>query len=262
MKISKLNGPLNPKIIRKNTKYIIINKFPDEQIYEESAEFIDMQIAYMDFLNSVLDKTSLLELLNYLNIQIELETIDKAISEISKTNEADELIEYFVKSYIEEIYGANTALLLKLLVNHWLLNNGYSMIIFYPSYLRGFDQLIAEGADNNLLKKMVQNFYRDTNYMNNVSPIKSLEEIITQLLSMKSVLNNQFGILKLSIFGSYAKNKQCEYSDLDLVIQTKEEIISSQLHSIDDYLTAILGITVNSVTDGTFIKDKVIIEVF
>lgn len=262
MKISKLNGPLNPKIIRKNTKYIIIDRFPDEQIYEESVEFIDMQIAYMDFLNSVLCRTSLLNLLDYLNIQIEIETIDKAISEISKMNEADELIEYFVNSYVEEVYGINTVLLLKLLLNHWLLNNGYSMIIFYPSYLRGFDQLIAEGADNSLLKKMVQNFYRDTYYKNNVSPIKTLEDIISQLLSMKMVLNNQFGILKLSIFGSYAKNKQCEYSDLDLVIQTKEKIGSFQLQSIDDYLTATLGIIVNSVTDGTFIKDKVVIEVF
>jgi predicted nucleotidyltransferase len=262
MKISKLNGPLNPKIIRKNTKYIIIDKFPDEQIYEESVEFIDMQIAYMDFLNSVLDNTSLLELLNYLNVHVELEIIDKAISSISKTCDVDELIEYFVKSYVDLVYGANTALLLKLLVNHWLLNNGYSMIIFYPSYLRGFDQLIAEGADNGLLKKMVQNFYRDTYYKNNVSPIKTLEDITSHLLSMKMVLNNQFGILKLSIFGSYAKNKQCEYSDLDLVIQTKEEMGSFQLQSIDDYLTATLGIIVNSVTDGTFIKDKVIIEVF
>lgn len=262
MKINKLNGPLNPKIIRKNTKYIIIDRFPDEQIYEESVEFIDMQIAYMDFLNSDLCRTSLLNLLNYLNIQIELETIDKAISEISKTNEADQLIEYFVKSYVEEVYGVNTVLLLKLLVNHWLLKNGYSLIIFYPSYLRGFDQLIAEGADNSLLKKMIQNFYRDTNYKNNVSPIKTLEDIIVKLLSMKNVLINQFGIRKLSIFGSYAKNKQSEYSDLDLVVESKEIMGNHQLQSLDDYLTAILGMTVNSVTDGTFIKDKVIIEVF
>ncbi|MDY0277647.1 MAG: nucleotidyltransferase domain-containing protein [Acholeplasma sp.] len=262
MKISKLNGPLNPKIIRKNTKYIIIDKFPDEQIYEESVEFIDMQIAYMDFLNSVLDNSSLLELLTYLNVHVELVIIDKAINSVSKICDADELIEYFVKSYVDVVYGTNTILLLKLLVNHWLLNNGYSMIIFYPSYLRGFDQLIAEGADNSLLEKMVQNFYRDTYYKNNVSPIKTLEDITSHLLSMKMVLNNQFGILKLSIFGSYAKNKQCEYSDLDLVIQTKEKMGSFQLQSIDDYLTATIGITVNSVTDGTFIKDKVIIEVF
>ena len=67
MKINKLNGPLNPKIIRKNTKYIIIDRFPDEQIYEESVEFLDMQIAYMEFLNSVLCRTSLLNLLDYLN---------------------------------------------------------------------------------------------------------------------------------------------------------------------------------------------------
>jgi uncharacterized protein len=262
MKISKLNGPLNPKIIRKNTKYIIIDRFPDEQIYEESVELIDMQIAYMDFLNSSLCKTSLLNLLNYLNIHFELEAIDKAISELSKTNEAEQLIEYFVKSYIEEVYGINTVLLLKLLVNHWLLKNGYSLIIFYPSYLRGFNQLIAEGADISLLKKMIQNFYRDTYYKNNISPIKTLEGIMTQLLSMKAVLNNQFGILKLSIFGSYAKNKQCEYSDLDLLVETKEKIGDHQLQSLDDYLTAILEITVSSVTDGTFIKDKVIVEVF
>jgi len=181
---------------------------------------------------------------------------------MSKIREVDELIKFFVKSYIDVIYDNNTVLLLKLLANHWLLQNGYSMIIFYPSYLRGFDQLIADGADTSLLEKMIRNFYQDTYYKNNIGLVKTMEEFSTQLKSIKGVLNNQFGIVKLSIFGSYAKNRQCEYSDLDLLIEIKEEMGSYHLQSLDDFLSAILGITVNSVTDGAFIKDKVIVEVF
>jgi len=48
------------------------------------------------------------------------------------------------------------------------------------------------------------------------------EDIIKYLSSKKSDFKTKYGISKMIIFGSFAKNRQSDDSDLDLAIDTNE----------------------------------------
>lgn len=44
-------------------------------------------------------------------------------------------------------------------------------------------------------------------------------EILTILKSEKQILQSEFGVKKIALFGSYSKNEQTENSDIDLYVE-------------------------------------------
>ncbi|MBM9546091.1 nucleotidyltransferase domain-containing protein [Leptospira sp. 201903074] len=49
--------------------------------------------------------------------------------------------------------------------------------------------------------------------------VESKKELIEQLTKIKPILNNNFGVLKIGIFGSFAKDKVNSDSDVDLLVE-------------------------------------------
>ncbi len=262
MKLEKIKGETNPKIIRKITKYLVEGKFPDEQIYEESDAFKVEEDKFRKFLLKDLSTDSLRNIAESLEVEIDESYSKNIIYELSKIKDAEAVISFFADKYINHNYGEYTFILLKLCTNWWLNKNNYSMIIFYPSYMRGINQLIDEKEDFKLIEKMIKNFYQDTFYKNEKHIVRTELDIKQKLTKLKPVLEHQFKVKHVKLFGSYAKNKQTQFSDIDLIVETYENINENDLKSLDDYLSAILEIKVNSVLDGSFIKDKIITEVF
>jgi len=50
----------------------------------------------------------------------------------------------------------------------------------------------------------------------------SSREIINHLRAEKAFLREEFGVLSIGLFGSYAKNLQTSDSDIDLLVELKE----------------------------------------
>ncbi|MBF0337738.1 MAG: nucleotidyltransferase family protein [Nitrospirae bacterium] len=51
----------------------------------------------------------------------------------------------------------------------------------------------------------------------------SLQEVIGVLREHKDVLVNKFGVTDIAIFGSYVRNEQKKRSDIDILIELKQE---------------------------------------
>ncbi|PJZ86933.1 nucleotidyltransferase family protein, partial [Leptospira levettii] len=51
--------------------------------------------------------------------------------------------------------------------------------------------------------------------------VESKKELIEELTKIKPILNNNFGVLKIGIFGSFAKDKVNSDSDVDLLVEMK-----------------------------------------
>jgi len=49
--------------------------------------------------------------------------------------------------------------------------------------------------------------------------VESKNELIEELTKIKPTLNNNFGVLKIGIFGSFAKDKVNSDSDVDLLVE-------------------------------------------
>ena len=60
------------------------------------------------------------------------------------------------------------------------------------------------------------------------------DELISTLVSVKKDLHQRFGIEKIALFGSYARDEATDDSDVDIVIlEIKEKNFLNRLNAID-----------------------------
>jgi len=66
------------------------------------------------------------------------------------------------------------------------------------------------------------------------------EDIMHFLLTHKTVLESQFGVVKIGLFGSYARGEAREDSDIDVAVELAKENIADRyfglLHYLEDNL--------------------------
>jgi predicted nucleotidyltransferase len=56
------------------------------------------------------------------------------------------------------------------------------------------------------------------------------DKVLEELRHLKPVLEKQYGVMRIGIFGSFAKNKIREDTDIDVVIELKEPDLFSLVH--------------------------------
>ena len=78
---------------------------------------------------------------------------------------------------------------------------------------------------------------------------KVLQEIIQVLKEHQEELKETYKVKRLKIFGSYAKNKQTEKSDLDLMVSFEETPTLLEFIDLKEYSEGITGIKVDLVTE-------------
>ncbi|MGO4889917.1 nucleotidyltransferase family protein [Anaerobacillus sp. MEB173] len=75
-----------------------------------------------------------------------------------------------------------------------------------------------------------------------------------QIKASKKFLQEEYGIKKIGIFGSYARNEQQDSSDVDILIES-EKALGLEFLSIKYYLEDILGVKVDLATE-TMLKPQ------
>ena len=93
--------------------------------------------------------------------------------------------------------------------------------------------------------------------------MKSLEEI-TQILQIhQELLQERFRVSQMQVFGSYAKGEQTINSDVDILIRYDRPPTLWMLGELRDYLTEVLGVRVDIVTEKGLkprIRERVLTE--
>ncbi|OGU16658.1 MAG: hypothetical protein A2X61_16250 [Ignavibacteria bacterium GWB2_35_12] len=74
--------------------------------------------------------------------------------------------------------------------------------------------------------------------------IQELKNIIN---AQKSNLIRNYGIKEIAIFGSYIRNENTEISDLDILVDFKQQPSLLKFINMKNYLTDLLGIKVDLV---------------
>jgi predicted nucleotidyltransferase len=78
--------------------------------------------------------------------------------------------------------------------------------------------------------------------------MKTKEQIIDMLKKEFDYLKKEFGVSRIALFGSYARNEQSENSDIDILVEFKRPIGFFTFIHLEDYLTDKLGSKVDLVT--------------
>ena len=85
--------------------------------------------------------------------------------------------------------------------------------------------------------------------------------IIRRLKNINYQLNRDFGVSKIGIFGSYARNAQGKDSDIDVLVEFDRPVNLFEFSRLKSFLTDQLGIRVDLVTPGALkplIKDQIL----
>jgi len=75
----------------------------------------------------------------------------------------------------------------------------------------------------------------------------TLTQIKKLLSAHKNELKRDFYVQAIGIFGSYARGKQQQKSDLDILLEFERPISFLKLVSVENYLTDLLGVKVDVV---------------
>jgi uncharacterized protein len=94
--------------------------------------------------------------------------------------------------------------------------------------------------------------------------MKTLEEIKQTLRQTKPLLQEQYRVTQLGIFGSYARGEQTQTSDIDILIDYDQAPTLFKLVELRDYLAEVMGMKVDVVTKKGLkprIQERVLAEV-
>lgn len=94
--------------------------------------------------------------------------------------------------------------------------------------------------------------------------MKTLEEIKQTLRETKPLLQEQYQVTELGIFGSYARGEQTETSDVDVLIDYDQAPTLFKLVELRDYLAEVIEMKVDVVTKNGLkptIRERVLSEV-
>ena len=92
---------------------------------------------------------------------------------------------------------------------------------------------------------------------------KSLQEVKIELQALKPTLKKRFHVETMEIFGSYAREKQNEKSDLDLLVTYSEMVDFLLIARLRRYLKRKLHMKVDVISKeflNKYIKDEVLEE--
>lgn len=80
--------------------------------------------------------------------------------------------------------------------------------------------------------------------------MKNLNEIMEQLKQVKPVLEKEYEVEELGVFGSYVRGEQKEESDLDVMVSLRpgHSVGLIEFCGLKEFLSNILGIKVDLVT--------------
>ncbi len=76
---------------------------------------------------------------------------------------------------------------------------------------------------------------------------KELENIVYLLARQKEYLRTKYKIKEIGIFGSFVRGEQGDNSDIDILIDKDEAIGLLKLANLQNYLTQLIGISVDLV---------------
>ena len=79
--------------------------------------------------------------------------------------------------------------------------------------------------------------------------MKNLKEIKKRIMENKKTLIETYGIKEIGIFGSFSRNEQNEFSDIDILVSLKNDYKTFDNYmNLKEFLESILNIKVDLVT--------------
>lgn len=241
----------NQKIDIKFLQYLLTKKpFTQSDIGDlRKDEFEELVSAYSIFKESPISKETIQTIYQFL-AKKDIEITDDLMMSISsiygKENIIHENIELFIRILESQCLLDKTYEMAQLIFNKILIDHSYCPIIFYPDkvttiLLASQNNQSIETIDNLFYKLFISTYQ----HYNIPRDMKSREEIFNLILDHEVMLRELYGINSLGLFGSYARDEQHEYSDIDIWIKCSTQLDKTELFNIRSLLRTLLNLYVD-----------------
>lgn len=121
--------------------------------------------------------------------------------------------------------------------NALLVRNKILPIIFYVGFTITVCELIQAGLTVESLKEILYKCFETSIKFNQKRPIVSLQDMISKLQDIEQGLRENWGVKQLFITGSFARETNNEYSDLDIIVSLRDESVDIELQKhLEEYL--------------------------
>ena len=93
--------------------------------------------------------------------------------------------------------------------------------------------------------------------------MKKIDQIIKNLNKIRPIIEREYNVKNLEVFGSYIRGEQKKSSDLDVLVEFSKTIDLFKYIELENYLSEKLGVKVDLVMKDTLkprIKDRILNE--
>lgn len=264
----KFDKPYNPKINYKmiyflNPKLDLrYNYYETIDIFYHNNDYMSEQGKWFQKLNNIftylLNNSELtIEMFEFaaeqLNTKINKDVIELLQQETLKLNN-EQVSKYAVKLLYSIILNKplneNNDLLAVLLFNVKLIKNNYKPIIFTKDNLYFINKMINKKINYLYIYQFLEK-YKDLSfsYDHEYLPISKID-VINIIKKHKKILKNNFSVKTLWIYGSFRRNEQTIYSDIDLYARFYKNPTKESIQNVKKFLKIILGRNIDLLVDS------------
>lgn len=249
IKVNQINEveTYNHKIDTKFLQYLLTKQpFTQDEIGDlRKDEFEELLSAYLIFKDAPVTKDSIqaiYQVIAKIDAEITDEMIAKILNIYGKENVIQKNIELFISIIESQCLHDKTYEMAQLIFNKILIDHRYCPIIFYPHMI----ETILIASQNNQSIEIIDNlfyilFKSTYQHYNIPRGMKSLEDVLNMILEHEELLRELYGIISLGLFGSYAREEQHAYSDIDIWIKCSVEPEKIDLFKIRSFLKTLLN---------------------
>lgn len=251
-----------------------IDELHFKQVYNEIIEptnpYEGRVLKFKQILKFIKDENNLF---NYENI-IKILAILKEDSKIKKPellikliNEeklANYSLKIFIKTIEEKIFDEDINIEMAKIIHNFIeIKKCNIPIVFYYFETEQMVKLINNGEQDKSNIYLLY-LYNKTFEFNEPHEFFSKAEMINKILSIKNHLISKFYVTNFYIFGSFVKNEQTEYSDLDVYVEIQNDRMNdiNLKYYLIEYLENKLGVKVDGIVkDIEFNKSFLAIDI-
>lgn len=269
----KIKDFYNPKIDYKMLYFLnpkldtTINYYETKRIYKSDIDYESEQGKWFKKLKKFYDfllanELDINKILNYssniFNTIMYKSVVDKIHEEYLniKNRESTYVATWFlIKIISKEPLKSYSEELAILIFNSIIKKGGYIPFIFKRNYIMYIKKIINLNSNTNYVKEILSIHNNLSTLYNRKYKNATKKDIIEIIENNKNFIRENLNIKKVWIFGSFVRNEQNEFSDIDLYIEFINNKSEYKTKSVEKYFSELLGRAVDILVEGKEYKN-------
>lgn len=237
----------NLKIDERFIRYISHQKpFTYEEVIEENSKYKRLLKEFKEIKSKELTINSIRKLHQILENSEEIDISEDFINRINNIDTIEKMIDGFVKTIKDNMFLEKTIEMAIIILNWQMIKKKFCPVVFYPGITKQILKSIESDDSQNKIYALFNHAYFNTiTKFNQKHEIKTQDEVVKLILNHEQLLKDLYEIKSIGLFGSFARDDQNEYSDIDVWIKTKSRISYQSKYLIKSFLATLLNLRVD-----------------